>query len=116
MYSTHSTHISARGNDVCRCLLKGLQNKEISQELGITYSTVKNYITYLNRVIGVGSRTELVIALLTRNNKGNICPFKYMMCQEGICPNCIIFIGEEDKSICQVKKATPQPATQLKLI
>lgn len=57
--------ISARESDVARCVMKGLDNASIAQELGISLSTVKKHLENLFRKTGVSSRTELM-ALLQR--------------------------------------------------
>ncbi len=52
--------VTPRGLDVLRLLARGLQNKEIAEELGITERTVKFHVgTILNR-LGAGNRTEAV--------------------------------------------------------
>ncbi len=58
--------VTPRGLDVLRLLARGLQNKEIAEELGITERTVKFHVgTILNR-LDAGNRTEAVTIALQR--------------------------------------------------
>jgi DNA-binding NarL/FixJ family response regulator len=49
---------------VCR----GLSNKEIAAQLGVTESDVKYHVSQLLRTNGVASRVELVVKLLGRGD------------------------------------------------
>ena len=48
---------------VLKGLNKGLRNKEIAFELGLTEKTVKAYVSTLYRKLGVGSRAQALILL-----------------------------------------------------
>lgn len=65
MVFAHDYGISTREGDVARCVLRGLDNASIAQELSISPNTVKKHLENLFRKTGVASRTELM-ALLQR--------------------------------------------------
>ena len=46
-------------------LQRGLRNKEIAYEMGVTEKTVKAYMTTMFRKMGVNSRTQAIIAMQT---------------------------------------------------
>ena len=52
--------LTARELDVLRLVARGLVNKEIAAELGITTHTVKYHLTAVLEKLGVRSRTEAV--------------------------------------------------------
>ena len=52
--------LTPRELDVLRLLARGLQNKEIAIELGITGRTTKFHVGSLLRKLGAGNRTEAV--------------------------------------------------------
>ena len=54
------TALSARELEVLRLVARGLSNKEIGGELGITTHTVKYHLAALLEKLGVRSRTEAV--------------------------------------------------------
>jgi DNA-binding NarL/FixJ family response regulator len=53
--------LSAREEDVVRCLARGLTNIQIAGELKLTENTVKNYIFRIFNKLGVSSRVEVVL-------------------------------------------------------
>ncbi len=54
-------NLSPRQLDVLRLIARGLSNKQIAYELGITEGTVKLYITALFRLLKVYNRTSAMI-------------------------------------------------------
>lgn len=56
--------LSSREMEVLLCLTRGLSNKEIANELGISHQTVKNHLTAILRKLGVGDRTQAALYAL----------------------------------------------------
>ena len=54
-------HLTQRQQQVLLCLGRGLSNKEIAAELGVSDSTVKLHINNLMRVLDVDNRTQIVL-------------------------------------------------------
>lgn len=66
--------LSKRERDVVRCLAgAGLSNREISQHLGISDHTVKNYMLRIFDKLGVSSRVELMFYVLGTGGADVIC-------------------------------------------
>lgn len=59
--------LSARENDVLELVTQGLSNKEISQSLGISPSTVKNHLRNIMEKLHVRNRVEAAIRFLNNN-------------------------------------------------
>ena len=62
----HTTHKSAkkltpRQIEVVKCIAKGLSNKLIAYELGLTEGTVKVHVTVILKILGVNNRTAAVM-------------------------------------------------------
>jgi DNA-binding NarL/FixJ family response regulator len=53
--------LSKREQDVVRCVVEGLSNREIASRLGLTEHTVKNYLFRVFDKLGVSSRVEVVL-------------------------------------------------------
>ncbi|MFC1563531.1 LuxR C-terminal-related transcriptional regulator [candidate division KSB1 bacterium] len=63
--------ISERELDIIDLILKGKSNKEIEEELFISFNTVKNHIYNIYRKIGVNSRGQLVYRITEEQNHKN---------------------------------------------
>jgi two-component system, LuxR family, sensor kinase FixL len=62
--SADRSPLNSREADVLRFLIRGMANKEIAAEMGISESTVKNTFQQLFAKVGVRSRSQLVRAAL----------------------------------------------------
>ena len=60
-------NLSAREREVVKALCKGLPNKLIAAELGISPSTVRAHLVAVMRKLGVGSRSEVVINVFSHS-------------------------------------------------
>ena len=58
--------LSKREMEVLAQLTRGLSNKEIATELGISHQTVKNHVTSILRKLGVEDRTQATLYALRR--------------------------------------------------
>lgn len=56
-----STEFTERELDTLRKLVNGLSDREIAKQLGISYNTVRVYITSMLQKTGFSSRTELAL-------------------------------------------------------
>lgn len=62
--------LSGREREVVRCLVVGLTNREIADELQLSRHTIKNYIFKIFDKLGVSNRVELVFQVLSRPADG----------------------------------------------
>jgi two-component system nitrate/nitrite response regulator NarP len=53
--------LAPRERELIRCVARGLRNREIAQQLGVTEGTVKVYLHAVFDKLGVKNRTELAI-------------------------------------------------------
>jgi DNA-binding NarL/FixJ family response regulator len=58
--------LSSREMEVLGCVTKGMSNKEIATDLGISHQTVKNHVTSILRKLGVEDRTQAAVYALRR--------------------------------------------------
>lgn len=56
--------LSAREMEILRLVVKGMSNKEIAYQLGISHQTVKNHITAVLGKLGVADRTQAAVYAL----------------------------------------------------
>ena len=56
--------LSHREKEILLLISRGLQNKEISTEIGISEKTVRNTISSIFKKLGVGNRTEATLKFL----------------------------------------------------
>ncbi len=62
--------LSAREEDVMRCIARGMRNTEIAAELVLTPKTIKNHINRIFAKLGVETRTQALLVWLEAANKG----------------------------------------------
>ncbi|HSI60828.1 MAG TPA: response regulator transcription factor [Ideonella sp.] len=64
--------VTPRQADVLLLLLQGKPNKDIARQLGLSVETVKDHVQAVLRALGVGSRTQAVLAVsqLTQARRG----------------------------------------------
>jgi DNA-binding NarL/FixJ family response regulator len=58
--------LSQREMEILRLVVKGMSNKEIAYNLGISHQTVKNHITAILSKLGVADRTQAAVLALRR--------------------------------------------------
>ncbi|MBE0410813.1 MAG: response regulator transcription factor [Anaerolineales bacterium] len=58
--------LTSREMEVLNQMTRGLSNKEIAMELGISHQTVKNHVTAILRKLGVEDRTQAALYALRR--------------------------------------------------
>ncbi len=58
--------LSKREQEVVRCVTEGLSNREIASRLKLSEHTVKNYIFRIFDKLGVSTRVEMVLCVLSR--------------------------------------------------
>ncbi len=56
--------LSQREMEILMCVARGLSNKEIAVQLGISHQTVKNHVTAVLRKLGVEDRTQATLYAL----------------------------------------------------
>jgi DNA-binding NarL/FixJ family response regulator len=60
--------LSKRELEVVRCLVRGLTNREIADQMGLSQHTIKNYLFRVFDKLGVSSRTELLFMTLSQSS------------------------------------------------
>jgi DNA-binding NarL/FixJ family response regulator len=58
---TKAVELSERESEVLRCVAKGLPNKQIARQLGISEKTVKAHLTSIYQRLGVSDRTQAAL-------------------------------------------------------
>lgn len=61
--------LSKREQEVVQCLVQGMTNREIADQIGLSQHTVKNYLFRVFDKLGVSSRTELLFMTLNQDSK-----------------------------------------------
>ena len=62
------SRLTHREAEVVHLLAEGLSTREISQKLGVTEHTIRNYISTIYDKLGVSSRVELALYAVTRED------------------------------------------------
>jgi DNA-binding NarL/FixJ family response regulator len=62
----HFVPLSPREMEILKCVTRGLSNKEIASELGISHQTVKNHMTSILDKLNVEDRTQAAVYALQR--------------------------------------------------
>ncbi len=65
--------LTVREREALRLIAKGLSNRAIAEQLGITEGTVKMHVSHVMNKMGMKSRTEIIAHFL--NNKHTVDPF-----------------------------------------
>jgi DNA-binding NarL/FixJ family response regulator len=68
--SVESLGLSPRQTDVLGYLLKGMPNKLIAREMGLSIETVKDHVAAVLRALKVSSRTQAVLAVSQMTQRG----------------------------------------------
>lgn len=68
--SFESLGLSRRQADVLAYLLKGMPNKLIAREMGLSVETVKDHVAAVLRALKVSSRTQAVLAVSQMSRRG----------------------------------------------
>ncbi len=55
--------MTEREKEICTLLAKGLNNRQIADELYISEGTVKNYISSIYDKTGIHDRSKLIVAM-----------------------------------------------------
>ena len=53
--------LTPRESDVVKLIVKGLRYKEIADDLGLSYETVKTYVGRIRRKLSVSAKTEIAL-------------------------------------------------------
>lgn len=61
-------NLSDREKEVCKLIVLGYSNKEISNELYISLNTVKNHLNNIYKKLGVSDRTQAAVAIMKNQN------------------------------------------------
>jgi two-component system nitrate/nitrite response regulator NarL len=62
-----TTALSKREEEIARFVASGLSNSEVAQRLSLSRHTVKNYLFRVYEKLGISTRIELVLYVLSRN-------------------------------------------------
>jgi DNA-binding NarL/FixJ family response regulator len=60
--------LTRREKDVVRLVAEGFGNREIAQQLGLSVHTIKNYLFNVFEKLGISSRSELVMYVLSNSD------------------------------------------------
>jgi DNA-binding NarL/FixJ family response regulator len=72
--SANSRPLSKREEEIARLVAEGLSNRQISDRLGLSEHTIKNYLFRVFEKLGVGTRVELALYALNRRQGKHLGP------------------------------------------
>jgi two-component system, NarL family, nitrate/nitrite response regulator NarL len=58
--------LTKREEEVARLVAAGLSNREVSEKLGLSRHTIKNYLSRVFEELGISNRTELLLYILSQ--------------------------------------------------
>ena len=61
--------LTKREQEVARLVAAGMSNREVSQELGLSQHSVKNYLFHVYQKLGISSRVELLLYVLSQRKQ-----------------------------------------------
>ena len=64
--------LAKREEDVVRLVAEGMTNREIAGELGLSEHTVKNYLFRIFDKLGISSRVELVLYVVSSTKQADV--------------------------------------------
>jgi DNA-binding NarL/FixJ family response regulator len=59
--------LSKREEEIARLVASGLSNREVAQRLSLSHHTVKNYLFRVFEKLGISTRIELVLYMLSQS-------------------------------------------------
>jgi DNA-binding CsgD family transcriptional regulator len=59
--------LSNREQEIARLVAAALSNRELSEKLGLSQHTVKNYLSRIFEKLGISTRSELVLFVLNQS-------------------------------------------------
>ena len=65
--------LTKRERDIVVMIAEGLSNRETSARLGLSESTVRNYLQHIYDKLGVSSRSELMLFWINRSLQTPVC-------------------------------------------
>lgn len=63
--------LTEREEDVVRLVADGMRNRDVAQQLGVTEHSVRNYLYRIFEKLGVSTRVELILYVLSQRNLAN---------------------------------------------
>ena len=64
-----TTALSKREDEIARLVASGLSNHEVAQRLSLSHHTVKNYLFRVFEKLGISTRIELVLHILSQSKR-----------------------------------------------
>ena len=67
-----NTTLTKREREIASLIALGMSNKEISSQLGITNTTVRNTLRHVFRKMSTRTRTELAVKVITEESRASL--------------------------------------------